>query len=70
MKATTMMLKGKRQRSKCFEGVPCIRMTELEHLIDILLPLESGKCYLFNSFIGYVYKLKMNTYTRKETKNG
>ena len=26
--------------------------------------------YLFNSFIGYVYKLKMNTYTRKETKNG
>ena len=45
MKATTMMLKGKRQRSKCFEGVPCIRMTELEHLIDILLPLESGKCY-------------------------
>ena len=26
--------------------------------------------YLFNNFIGYVYKLKMNTYTRKETKNG
>ena len=24
----------------------------------------------FNSFIGYVYKLKMNTHTRKETKNG
>ena len=26
--------------------------------------------YLFNSFIGYIYKLKMNTYTRTETKNG
>ena len=26
--------------------------------------------YLFNNFIGYVYKLEMNAYTRKETKNG
>ena len=24
--------------------------------------------FFFNSFIGYVYKLKMNTYTRKEKK--
>ena len=67
---TKMLLTMQEKTDLFFNYMICNFPSLLEILIGTLSNWFFFFGFFFNSFIGYVYKLKMNAYTRKETKNG